>query len=56
METTQKNIMGAISVLSARTSLLDPAHLDHVEGRLAALQAKINAVAEKKAVIEDQVS
>ena len=54
VETSQKNVSAAISVLSARTSLFDPSVLDHVEGRLAALQSKMNAVAEKKQVIEDQ--
>lgn len=53
METNQKSLMGAIGVLSSRTSLLDPGHLDHVEGRLFALQQKMNAVAEKKQVIDD---
>ena len=54
METSQKSLLSALSLLSARTALLDPSHLDHVEGRLAALHAKMNAVAEKKAVLEEQ--
>ncbi len=54
METSQKTLLDAVSVLSARTSLLDPSHLDHVEARLAALQNRLAAVADRKAVVEDQ--
>ena len=54
METNQKDVLAAIQVLSSRTALLDAGHLDHVEGRLAALQQKMNALAEKKQVLEDQ--
>lgn len=54
METSQKSISDAINVLSGRTSLLDPSHLDHVEGRLSALQSKMNLVVEKKQQIEDE--
>lgn len=51
VETSQKSILGAISVLDARTTLFEPAHLDHIEGRLAVLQQKMNDVAEKKQVL-----
>ena len=55
VETSQKSLLGAVHVLTARTSLLDPAHLDHVEARLAALQNRMAAVAaERKAVLDDQ--
>ncbi len=54
VETSQKSVLGALSVLSARTALFSPEHLDHIEGRLAALQSKMNAVAEKKSIIDDQ--
>merc|ERR1719445_2512200 len=37
LETNAKSIAGAASVLMSRTALLQPAHLDHVEGRLALL-------------------
>ena len=40
-------------MLSSKLSLLNTSHLDHVEGRLGALLQKMNAVAERKAVIED---
>ena len=53
METNQKSVTGAIEVLSSRLSLLAPSHLDHVEGRLAALLQKMNTISERKAVIED---
>lgn len=53
VETNQKSIVGAIGVLSSRLSLLSPSHLDHVEGRLAALLQKMNTVADRKAAIED---
>eukprot|EP00095_Tigriopus_kingsejongensis_P008970 maker-scaffold334_size202906-snap-gene-1.31 protein:Tk08970 transcript:maker-scaffold334_size202906-snap-gene-1.31-mRNA-1 annotation:"dynactin subunit 2" len=54
METNQKSVLGAIQVLSKRTALLEPAHLDHVEGRLAALQSKMNSIAERKPILADQ--
>ncbi len=53
VETNTKNVTAAVSVLNARLALLDPGHLDHVEGRLAALIQKMNTVAEKKAAAED---
>lgn len=53
VETNQKSIMNAISVLTARTCLLDPNHLDHVEGRLFALQQKLKELSDKKSIIED---
>ena len=37
----------------SRTALLQPAHLDHVEGRLALLAQKMNDVAERKAALLD---
>ena len=53
IETNQKNVVGSIEVLTSKLALLEPSHLDHVEGRLAALIQKMNAVAERNAVIED---
>ncbi len=50
LETNQKSVFGAIKVLGSRLSLLEPSHLDHVEGRLAALHQKLNVIAEKKQV------
>ena len=37
----------------SRTALLQPLHLDHVEGRLALLGQKMNDVAERKATLLD---
>ena len=42
-ETGKKNLAGAVQVLSAKTALLDPRKLDHIEGRLGALQQKLSA-------------
>jgi hypothetical protein len=44
-------VFGAIQVLGSRLSLLEPSHLDHVEGRLAALHQKMSAIADKKQVL-----
>ena len=53
METNQKTVTGAMQVLNSRLNLLSPSHLDHVEGRLAALLQKMSNVADKKAVLDD---
>lgn len=42
-ETGSRTLAGAVQVLSAKTALLDPDKLDHIEGRLGALQAKLGA-------------
>lgn len=46
-------MLGAVQVLSARLALLEPAHLDHIEGRLHAIHTRMNSISEKKAAIED---
>lgn len=46
-------MLGAVQVLSARLALLEPAHLDHIEGRLHAIHTRMNTISEKKAAIED---
>ncbi|KAK7085465.1 Dynactin subunit 2, partial [Halocaridina rubra] len=51
--TNHKSVLGATQVLSARLALLEPSHLDHVEGRLHAVHTRMNSISEKKAVIED---
>lgn len=53
IETNQKSIVGSIGVLNSRMSLLNPLHIDHVEGRLAALFQKMNTVGEERNAIED---
>ncbi|KAK4325893.1 hypothetical protein Pmani_003550 [Petrolisthes manimaculis] len=51
--TNHKSVVGSVQVLSARLALLEPAHLDHVEGRLHAIHTRMNSISEKKAAIED---
>ncbi|KAG7174399.1 dynactin subunit 2-like [Homarus americanus] len=51
--TNHKSVVGAVQVLSARLALLEPAHLDHVEGRLHAVHTRMNSISEKKSAIED---
>jgi len=53
VETNTKNVTAAISVLNSRLALLEPSHLEHVEGRLAALLQKLNSISEKKVALED---
>ena len=45
---------GAVATLSGKSSLLDPTKLDQVEGRLQGLQGKLNAIAEKKATLDEE--
>jgi len=52
-ETNQKNVVGSIEVLTSKLSLLEPSHLDHIEGRLASLSQKMNVISEKKSQVED---
>ena len=52
-ETNQKNVVGSIEVLTSKMSLLEPSHLDHIEGRLASLAQKMNAISEKKLQVDD---
>lgn len=39
--------------LSKKVTLLDPAQLDHIEGRLTALSSKMNQLAEQTNVAKD---
>jgi len=48
METGKKNISQAVQVLSSKTTLMDPSKLDHIEGRLGALQQKLGHLQESK--------
>jgi len=49
METGKKTLSEATSSLSAKTTILQPKILDHIEGRLAVLQQKLNNEAQTKA-------
>lgn len=40
-------------MLSARTKLLDPSQLEHIEGRMLALNHKLTQAAEKKDALEN---
>jgi len=51
--TNHKSVLGAVQVLSSRLSLLEPAHLDHIEGRLHSVHTRMNSIAEKKQAIDD---
>ncbi|CAB4061437.1 DCTN2 [Lepeophtheirus salmonis] len=53
IETNQKSIVKAISTLSAKTHLLNSSNLNHVEGRLGALQQKLKEITEKNSAIEN---
>ena len=48
METGRKTLTGAVQVLSSKTSLMIPDKLDHIEGRLGALQQKLGLVQDTK--------
>ena len=39
--------------MNSPLALLEPSHLEHVEGCLAALQQKLNSISEKKVALED---
>ncbi|GLH05964.1 Dynactin subunit 2 [Gryllus bimaculatus] len=48
------SLLEAVQLLSAKVSLLDTAHLDHVEGRLIALAQKMDSIADKNSsTVED---
>ena len=48
METGRKTLTGAVQVLTSKTSLMIPDKLDHIEGRLGALQQKLGLVQDTK--------
>jgi len=52
METGKKNLTGALQVLSSKTAMMDPGKLDHIEGRLGALQQKFGTVQENKSSLD----
>jgi len=49
METGKKTLCEATSLLSAKTTILQPKNLDHIEGRLAVLQQKLTTTTESQA-------
>jgi len=54
METGKKNISQAVQVLSAKTTLMDPSKLDHIEGRLGALQQKLGQLQESNSSLDSE--
>merc|ERR1712192_90301 len=52
METGKKSISQAVQVLSSKTTLMDPNKLDHIEGRLGALQQKLGHLQETKTSLD----
>lgn len=51
-QTDGSSISKSMDVLSSRKGFLQQQHVDHVEGRLAALTYKMNAIGEQKAAVE----
>jgi len=54
METGKKTLSSAVQVLSSKTSLMDPDKLDHIEGRLGALQQKLGSVQDTKSSLDSE--
>ena len=52
METGKKNMSQAVQVISAKTTLMDPNKLDHIEGRLGALQQKLGHLQESQSSLD----
>ncbi|KAA0197374.1 Dynactin subunit [Fasciolopsis buskii] len=52
-DTAQHSLLEAASRLSARSSLLQPSHLDMIEARLSSLQTKLQSITEKREAIAD---
>ena len=45
-------VQGAVSLLSARTTLLDHVQVEHIEGRLTSLNTKLAQITDKKDALE----
>jgi len=54
METGKKSMSQAVQVLSAKTTLMDPSKLDHIEGRLGALQQKLGQLQESQSNLDSE--
>lgn len=52
-EMGQKSLTDAVRSMNSKVSLLEPTHLDQVEGRLGLLVQRLNAVSEKSGALED---
>ncbi|KAF5272957.1 hypothetical protein FQA39_LY18775 [Lamprigera yunnana] len=53
--TTKNNLFETAQYLSATASMLDSAQLDHIEGRLTALNQKLDTITEKRSKISEDV-
>ena len=51
--TDNKDLISIIKVLDERKQFLQQSHVDHVEGRLSALNFKINSISEQKTSLSD---
>lgn len=51
-QTDGKSLSRAVDMLASRKSFMQQQHVDHVEGRLAALTYKMNAIGEQKVAVE----
>jgi len=52
-ETGQKSLTDAIRSMNSKISLLEPSHIDQVEGRLGLLVQRLNTVSEKFGALEE---
>lgn len=52
-DTDNKSVIGAVSVINSKLSLLEPGNLEHVEVRLHSIIQKLDKIAEKKSSQED---
>ena len=50
--TDNKDLASCIGILDGRKTFLNQQHVDHVEGRLSALNFKMNSISEQKSAIE----
>ncbi|XP_002732686.1 dynactin subunit 2-like isoform X2 [Saccoglossus kowalevskii] len=52
-ETQSNGLVDAVAVMQARTTLLDPIQLEHVDARLQGLLQRLNTIKTKKKSVED---
>lgn len=52
-DTNNLTLAAAVQQLSKKVTLLDPAQLDHIEGRLTALSTKMNQLTEQTNAAKD---
>jgi len=52
-QTDNQNLGKSMKILEDRKAFLRPQHIDHVEGRLSALNFKINSISEQKSAVDN---